>query len=334
MYRSVTRHLILGALHGARRLAAVTTACAVFGASAACARQPEPIGWNEEPAARPGNVNGDKPHPRPVRPPCRADDVESLWPDGGYTFSDGDPASDATGLAVLVRNVGPAPCSLSGYPKVQGTDADGEPLGEPAEPGIYLKAVDPGLSPAVIEPGEAAKVLLSTASAGCGDAARDVRGAEVSLDNGYAFTIKNAWLRGSCRLRVSAWGEIDTKTQRFRALEARLLSVPTVKAGTDLVYTLELINVTAAEVPLEPCPVFTQVLTVDDRVKPEEVNKLYHRTHRLNCSVKSVGPRGALNYQMRLPVPQDFPVGKTYVFWFAEEGGRHPQAMTAFTVTR
>lgn len=303
----------------------------VASSAAACARQAEPVAWNNEPVARPRQPVATKPVPRPAQPPCESDDLESLWPDSGYTFSDGIPESEATGLAVLVRNVGPATCSLAGYPKVQATDFDGKALGPPAEPGIYLKKVDPGISPAVIEPGEPAKVLLSMSSAGCPGPQRDVRGAELVLDNGFSFEIKNAWLRGSCQLKVSGWGEMYPQALRFWALEAKLLAPPVVKAGAELVYTVELINITAATVPLEPCPIFTQVLSLEDRVEPEDVDKLHAQTFRLNCSVRSIGPRAAVRYQMRMPIPQGSPPGKTYVYWFIEDG-QHPSGMTAFTV--
>jgi Domain of unknown function (DUF4232) len=301
--------------------------------TAACARQAEPIPWNNEPAPRPEPQVTTKPVPRPAQPPCRADDLESLWPDSGYTFSDGVSESDATGLAVLVRNVGPAACSLSGHPKVQGTDNDGKPVGPPAEPGIYLRKVDPGHHPAVIEPGEPAKILLSMTSDGCPGPQRDVRGADVMLDNGFSFSIKNAWLRGACQLRVSAWGEVEQRVRRFWALEAKLLAPPVVKAGAELVYTIELINVTAAQVPLEPCPIFTQLLSLDEQIEPEDIDKLYRQTYRLNCAVRSVAPRGAIRYQMKMLIPQSFPIGKTYVYWFIEDG-EYPSAMTAVTITR
>lgn len=305
----------------------------VASGAAACARQAQPIAWNNEPVARPQQRVLTKPVPRPAQPPCQSDDLESLWPDSGYTFSDATPESEATGLAVLVRNVGPAPCSLTGHPKVQAIDSDGKPIGPLAEPGIYLRKVDPGLTPAVMEPGEPAKVLLSMTSEGCPGPQRDVRGADVMLDNGFSFSIKNAWLRGSCQLRVSAWGEVELRVRRFWALEAKLLAPPVVKAGAELVYTVELINITAATVPLLPCPIFTHLLSLEERVDEEDIDKLYRQTYRLNCSVNTIGPRGALRYQMRLPIPQGFPAGKTFVYWFIEDG-QHPSAMTAVTVTR
>jgi hypothetical protein len=301
--------------------------------AAACARQAEPVAWNNEPVARPEQRIVGKPMPRPAQPPCKADDLEPLWPDSGYTFSDGIADSEATGFTLLIRNVGPAACSLSGHPKVQATDSDGKPLGLPAEPGIYLKLVDPGLTPAVMEPGEPAKVLLSMTSEGCPGPQRDVRGADVVLDNGFAFSIKNAWLRGSCRLRVSSWGEVESRVKRFWPLEAKLLTPPVVKAGAELVYTVELINITAATVPMEPCPIFTHLLSLEDRVDSQDVDKLYGQTFRLNCSVRSIGPRAAVSYQMRLPIPPNFPPGKTYIYWFIEDS-QHPSGMTAVTITR
>jgi hypothetical protein len=121
--------------------------------------------------------------------------------------------------------------------------------------------------------------------------------------------------------------------KRFWALEAKLLAPPVVKAGAELVYTVELINVTAATVPLEPCPIFTHLLSLEERVEPQDIDKLYGQTFRLNCAVRSIGPRAAIRYQMRLPIPQGFPTGKTYVYWFVEDG-QHPSGMTAVTVTR
>lgn len=319
-----------------RRLVAMAAALATLAAlagAAGCARQAEPVAFNNEPAQRPDKPAENKPLPRPAQPPCEANDLESLWPENGHTFSDGAGQSEAIGLAVLVRNTGAATCSLSGHPKVQGTDSDGKPAGPPAEPGIYLRAVDPGHHPAIIQPGEPAKVLLSMTSEGCGGPEHDVRGAEVALDNGFSFSINNAWLRGTCQLRVSAWGEVEQRVRRFWALESRLLTPPTVKAGTELLYTVELINITAATVPMEPCPVFTHLLSLEENVEMAELDKLYHLTYKLNCSVRSIGPRGAVRYQMKMPIPEGFPEGKTYILWFLEEG-QHPSAMAAFTVTR
>jgi hypothetical protein len=320
----------------ARRYAltvAVTLVLLTVAGFAGCSRQADPIPFLAETVARPDGKPKPKPEPRPAQPPCRADDLESIWPDAGYTFSDAANESDATGLAVLVRNVGPHTCSLTGYPQVQGIDIDGKPTGSPADHGVYLRAVNLGHQPAVIDPGEPAKIILSTATAGCDGPVRDVRGAEVLLDNGFQFTIKNAWLRGTCQLKVSAWGEVETLKRRFWALEAKLLAPPVVKAGAELVYTVELINVTAASVPLDQCPVFTQVLGIDERFEMDEIDSLYHLTHRLNCSVNAIGPRGAIRYQMKMPIPEGFPPGKTFVYWFVEEG-QHPSAMTAVTVTR
>lgn len=315
-----------------RRVLIFCAALLAVSGAAACARQAEPIAWNNEPAARPGHPVATKPWPRPVEPPCQADDLESIWPDSGYTFSDGIADSEATGLAVLVRNVGPAACSLTGHPTVQATDSDGKPLGPLAEPGIYLRKVDPGLTPAVIQPGEPAKVLLSMTSEGCPGPQRDVRGADIMLDNGFSFSIKNAWLRGSCQLRVSAWGEVDLLVRRFWALEAKLLAPPVVKAGAELAYTVELVNVTSATVSLEPCPIFTQVLSLEDRVEQQDIDKLQNQTFRLNCSVRSIAPRAAVRFQMKIPIPQGFPADKAYVYWFVEDG-QQPSGMTAVTVT-
>ncbi|WP_203912292.1 DUF4232 domain-containing protein [Rhizocola hellebori] len=308
-----------------RRLGAVIAGAALVivggGFAASVARDVPPVPFVEHPVIRPTASPSNKPDLRPQGPPCRARDLESLWPEGGSTIVDTERA-DTLGLAVLVRNVGPVPCTLDGHPRAQGVDRMGKPIGPAAQAGKYLPNAGRDNGYATIEPGEPAKFILSIGSAGCGGQPIRYQGADLVLSNGFRFTIKNAWLTGSCPLKASAWEPVTSAAGQYWALEARLEAPSSVEAGGELVYSVELLNVTEATVSLNPCPVYTQVLAPEQRFDLDELAGLYHSTHRLNCTTPTIGPRGAIRYEMKLPVPQAFPTGKTLLHWMAESSPR------------
>lgn len=290
-----------------------------------------PIPWADQPVTRASGPLRTKPEPRPAQQPCLAKDLESLWPEGGSTFSDNAIGSDSTGLAVVIRNVGSTSCTLSGHPEVQGLDRDGKPVGSVALPGTYLPSTGKNLKSTTIEPGEPAMVFLSIATRGCHDPVIEYRGAKLLLDNGFSFIMRNAWLRGTCRLKVSSWEPASNDAGQFWALEARIVAPPSAVAGTDFTYVLELVNITDATVPLDPCMVYTQVLSPEDIFDMEELETMLHFTYRLNCSVRSIGPRSLHRFEMKFPVPAGFPAGKAVVHWFAEDSPR-PFASSGLTV--
>lgn len=290
-----------------------------------------PIPWADQPVTRASSPLRAKPEPRSQQQPCEAKDLESLWPEGGSTFRDNAIGSDSTGLAVVIRNVGAKSCTLSGHPQVQGLDREGKQIGSAALPGTYLPSTGRNLTSTTIEPGEPAMVFLSIATRGCHDRVTEYRGAKLLLDNGFGFTIRNAWLRGSCRLKVSSWEHASNDAGQFWALEARIIAPPSAVAGTDFTYVVEMVNITDATVPLEPCMVYTQVLSPEDNFDLAELDTMLHYTHRLNCSVRSIGPRSAHRFEMKFPVPADFAAGKAVVHWFAEDSPR-PFASSGLTV--
>jgi Domain of unknown function (DUF4232) len=291
------------------------------------------VPWADLPATRPVPPPPIKVGQRPPQPPCRAGDLEALWPDGGATISDPANGSDSTGVAILVRNIGAAPCTLSGYPEVQGIDRYGKPVGPPAEVGRYLPTLDPGAGPATLDPGEPGRVYLSMASNGCNGPKRDYNGANVVLENGFKFTIRNAWLSGRCPLKVTPWAPMSNEDRRFWGLEAHLITPPFASAGAELTYVLELINVTHATIGLMPCPVFTQALTVEEGFRLEKLDDMVHYTHRLNCEPHStIGPKQVVRYEMKVLIPEGYPTGKTQLFWMAEES-HSPFASASLNIT-
>jgi len=307
------------------RLGAVIAGAALVvvggGFAASVARDVPPVPFVEHPVARPTESPAAKQPSRPLGPPCRARDLEVLWPEGGSTIVDTERA-DTTGLAVLVRNVGAVTCTLDGHPKAQGVDRFGKPIGPASQTGKYMPNVGTENGYATIEPGEPARFILSIGSAGCPGQPIRYQGADLALSNGFRFTIKNAWLTGSCPLKASAWEPVTSASGQYWALEARLEAPSSVEAGKELVYTVELLNVTDATVSLSPCPIYTQVLAPEQRFDLDELASLYHNTHQLNCTTQSIGPRRTMRYQMKLPVPQGFPPGKTLLHWMAESSPR------------
>ncbi|WP_162907451.1 DUF4232 domain-containing protein [Allorhizocola rhizosphaerae] len=248
--------------------------------------------------------------------PCTAKDLESLWPEGGDTFAE----KESNGFAMLVRNVGAAPCTLAGYPKAQGLDRDGKPIGEVAIPAEQGKDVH-----VTIEPAEPAKVVLRTRSQGCSGPEVTYHGAELLLDNGFHVVARNAWLRGSCPLRVSGWEPVVNVAEPLWPLEARLQAPSWAEVGTELTYVLELVNVTRSTARLDPCPVFTQILTPEegfDERKLDELQVSVRGTYQLNCAVNVIGPRAKGRYQMKVFIPEGFPEGRTVLYWMVEGGSR------------
>ncbi len=291
------------------------------------------VPWADLPATRPDALPPMRPLPRPQAAPCTADALETLWPDGGATISDAANGSDSTGFTLQVRNIGATTCTLSGVPRVQGIDRDGKPVGTPAEEGHYQPSLSLIPGPATIEPGEPAEVYVSMASNGCHGPVREYTGANVALDNGFRFTIRNAWLVGRCPLKVTPWAPLSNQDRRFWPLEAHLMTPPFAKVGTDYWYVLELINVTNARVPLLPCPIFTQALSVDDRFEFDKVDQMVHYTNRLNCEPQStVGPHGVVRFKMKIHIPDGYPTGKTQLYWIADES-RDPFASSTLILS-
>lgn len=287
-----------------------------------CSGPAEPVPWVDQPAVPPSPSVATKPQPREATTSCQARDLESLWPEGGDTFAD----KGSNAFAMLVRNVGAAPCTLSGHPKAQGLDKDGRPVG-----GVAVPADDGGSDHVTIEPAEPARVVLRADSVGCPGPELTYHGAELLLDNGFHFVVRNAWLRGACPLRVSGWEPVVNEAEPFWPLEARLQAPSWAEVGAELTYVLELANVTASTERLDPCPVFTQVLTPEEGFDPRKLDELkvvVRGSYRLNCAVDVVGPRAAVRYQMKVVVPKDFPQGRTVLYWMLEGGSR----MSATTV--
>jgi hypothetical protein len=171
------------------------------------------------------------------------------------------------------------------------------------------------------------------ASNGCNGPRRDYNGANVVLENGFKFTIRNAWLSGRCPLKVTPWAPMSNEDRRFWGLEAHLITPPFASAGAELTYILELINVTSATIALTPCPVFTQALTVEEGFRLEKLDDMVHYTHRLNCEPHStIKPREVVRYQMKVLIPAGYPTGKTQLFWMAEES-RSPFASATLNIT-
>src|SRR5581483_4970243 len=215
-------------IHGRfRRLAVVNAGAALVvaigGFAVAVRTHPEhvvvedAVPWADLPATRPEGPPPMRSGPRPAKPDCSPDDLEALWPDGAATISDAAGGSDSTGFSLLVRNVGASVCTLPGFPRVQGVDRDGKPIGPPAEEGRYLPSLNPLAGPATLNPGEPARAYVSIASQGCAGPRHEYTGANVTLDNGFKFTIHNAWLSGVCPLKVTEWGPLSNEDRRFWA---------------------------------------------------------------------------------------------------------------------
>jgi hypothetical protein len=88
-------------------------------------------------------------------------------------------------------------------------------------------------------------------------------------------------------------------------LVPRLLLPETVRAGSTLVYQVELSNPTNKVVPLSPCPGYLEHSSIPTKLE-----------YGLNClTVRSIPARGEVRYEMDMAIPASAPPGAATVFW-------------------
>lgn len=257
------------------------------------------VPWIDSPSAVP-----PVPAPLPITapktdaPPCSASSLSVV--DTAPSQLTGD-----HGLIVQLRNIGPKACLLSGTPEVV---AKG--------PGLQgMKATDrPMLSfgeRSDTAPGKTV-FLFVEASAACGSPGQDptiYSTLDISYPTGGELVLKDLKLPEYCGIAVSPFYSVKPSPQYptppTQYLVPSLVLPAVVKAGTTLIYEVDVSNPLDNAVDLSPCPIYMEYSSFRTKF-------LYH----LNCSsLRSIPPHGVVRYQMKMPIPANAPRGDVSIHW-------------------
>lgn len=253
------------------------------------------IPWIDTPADPPGEPA--RRGPRPGARPCTAADLAGLaW------FEPGGAAGGHVANVALLPNNSGSRCTLAGSAKVIATDAATGRRAELAtRSGTYF---DGGIKqyPATIDPGEAARVDIATAS-GCNGGINMTHYRDVVLVVlGRPFPLSGLDLHTTCQVSIGSWYVLPPVVNA--PLTVTLDTPPHAHRGQSYQYTVTMINVTRP-LHLYPCPVYTQTLAN------------HVSTYRLNCAIGSIPVDRPVRFAMTLHVPRDAPLGTTQLTWTA-----------------
>jgi hypothetical protein len=229
-------------------------------------------------------------------PACRADQLRVGKRPNGV-------AAGSLGQEFVFENTGSKPCLLRGYPTISAVAPDGRRVVLHPRLGGGLAGQ---LSPADLAPGGRVFLDLGTSDCGCTCTRPHptrYRDLVFRLPQGGSVQGGRLTLIEDCYLMMSVFGlpervaEPHAKPGTAGTLRARARIPRTVKAGTILRYSVELVNPTARTVTLSPCPGYTEsVYTPSGQA---------HRSFRLNCdSVHAIQPHRRVRYAMQLAIPR------------------------------
>jgi len=243
------------------------------------------------------------PTARAVAPACRGAHLELA---GVAT----EGAAGRAGTFVKIGNAGDSRCTLSGTPDLTGLDGTGARVRIPVESGTSFDERDTHPGPATIDPGEWAVVSIETSGScdGPSGAATTYRQVQIRFPDRTAFDIADE-LSSSCPFRGGTWypavPPVPEPPEPWPTLRARLDGIPAaVRAGESFDYVVELANAGSAEVTLDPCPAYTEVLG------------RFVGDYQLDCDTVSAIPAGGtVRFAMRLDVGANAPAGLMKLWW-------------------
>jgi hypothetical protein len=226
---------------------------------------------------------------------------------------------------VRVRNVGRAACRLRGEVPARMLVA-----GRPLDIGVSHGVNDEARARAIaIGPGEAAELRLDWSSPFCGEGGRGRQVVELDLpeDGGRlrapvrratlprCFSVETQPGRSSVLASgVFEYPRVATALDSpLRELRARVIAPAAgvaVRAGTVVVYHVELSNPTRRAIALRPCPAYLQERFSLD-TPGDDIALNDGRMSRLNCApVRSIAAGGRRRFEMRVRVPPDLAAGR------------------------
>lgn len=270
------------------------------------------IPWADRPAAE---YVWPTPEPLPTNArPCRPTDLKVTA--GGVGAGMGN-----TDLRVEFANTSHSACLLIGSPTIGGLRADGTLVPLPVTEGSYFG--DPGPA-ANIEPAEVAAVNISGADA-CtaivNGKHRVYPKLRIGLPGGGSADIAARGFDTVCGVSVSRFGVpadlVPVPDPPRSPLTARISGPTTAAAGQTIIYTVTLVNPSASDVPLSPCPAYDEFVGSGTTVWLATVLHYY-----LNCDAATVIlAGGSATFEMRLALPADQPPGMAKFGWDIQGGG-------------
>jgi hypothetical protein len=327
-------------------------------------------------SANPGDIRTDStavpwldaavspPYVRPVSPTptivpagiCATGDLEA-----SFHFNQGAGGNWVYNLRVT--SISSAPCSIPASYALTATSEDGPPV---------AATIPSGGGPITLRPGASAGAIITTPTeARCLESQGLSRGPLEPYYYGAVLEFQGM----NWHFNLQTTGE---KIYPYCGLHAGLLrpdpppespppesnlqmnivAPPTIRAGSTLVYTVELANRTGADVILDPCPTYVEGLepitspTAVPTASPADLSfaekkrialatetsrpsadpdARYQFAYSLNCAAASVVPAsGSLQFAMQFVVPSDFPAGEAALTWnFVAVTGKNPYATVA-----
>ena len=282
------------------------------------------VPWVDRPAAAYVEPT-PRPYPTDARP-CGPVDL-------AVTVGAQGVAMGNTNLPVAFMNISDSPCVLSGYPTISGLRSNRTLVPLTVSEGSYFG--DPGPT-ANIARGAVGALNLSgadqclTAQAGTHLTYPALR---IGLPGGGSVDVRAAHFETICGVSVSRFGvpadEVPDPVPPVSPLIATISAPTTAGPGQDLAYTVTLANPLGTDVPLNPCPAYTEFVGSGT----ETVWIATIRNYYLNCDTATSIPAGkSITFEMRLQLPADQPAGAAKFGW-SIQGGAGPSA-TADLVVR
>jgi hypothetical protein len=228
-----------------------------------------------------------------------------------------DGAGGTTFHHLAVHNKGTSVCTLAGHPALTGR-RKGRTVPIPAHTNTMAPPPVAGATPATIGPGDEADLIIETYG-GCLDGRPAIVYADVRVLVAGGSIALGEDLDATCGVSVGQWARSGPEPEPVPlGLTAEIAAPASVQPGTDLTFTVTLVNPQDHPVRLEPCPNF--IMGLSD-IKAGGV-------HQLNCQGRTISAGGRLAFAMVLAIPSSAPAGTVMISWTLDDVAATPVPVT------
>lgn len=334
--RTSIRSVAIGTLLGTCAIAGCSSAQAT-----AHARSVHVIAWD---GTEPSQLTARQ---GPPAAPCGASRLHVTG--SGFQFAAG--VSGGTG-AVTLRNTGPGPCRLTGWPTVRLVGAPRAPaqrqVDVPPQAPQFPQVLQPPATLQALPPGAAATLSVEWSNwcvpGAAGSAKPRVPPAAVrisfggglgSLDAGYNAVPGCETPGQPSTIAVHPFAPPPLPaTQPWTTANVRATIQPPGGPGTPLTgkrghsarFVIQLRNASPAPVRFGRCPLFAEQLAPSGKTE----------VHQLNCQAAgSIHAGGSVFFEMLIRVPASAPLGRNGLFWQLDPTGtQYPEAVSRLVVSK
>lgn len=320
-------------------------AAGLAGCSSAQATAPQPAGyviaWDGAVPSQLAAAQG------PPAAPCAASHLRVAGP--GLQFA----AAASGGIGqVAIRNTGPAPCRLAGWPTVRLAGAPAAPAQRqvdlPAAAPEFPQVLEPAATLQALPPGASAALTIQWSNwcvpGAAGAAKPQVPPSAVRITLGDGLGSLDA--RYNAVPGCQAPGQPSTvavrpfappplpSAQPWTTANVKAAIEPPSGAGGPLTgkrgqtarFLIRLRNASAVPVRFDHCPLLAEELAPSGQAE----------VHRLNCQpAGSIPPGRSVLFEMRIRVPASAPPGRNGLFWELDpNGSQYPEAVSGLVVSR